>query len=580
MAAKKKTAKRSPKDLKRSRAPAEERPVHVLMPYLLGLLALFLALCFILGEEKLGFLGRISTLLLGLLGGGAFTVPALLVICAVFYRKAVKAGRQWFQFGFFLADSFLFGTAAAMADQAEVTFDVVKNYADGKVLTGGGAVGGFLYAVLSGSVGVFTPVVVILALAIFTTFLCGSTPVEAVRALFIPLRERMREDREDRRERQAVDREEREARRRAEAEERAIRENERFRMEQKEKKDKKKCPVQMETGEDVTGATGPDLVPEEELSIRLPGKEEAAIPEVREFTPIENLPNEPVPDVKDEIQALFGNAPAEPVILPETEAAPEDRAADVEIPLSDEKAAKKPAKKEKAPEDVKKAPLEPEEAPAPAYTLPPLSILPVGEPASLKNLSEQESIAKKLVDTLGSFGVKTTVCGVSKGPRVTRYELQPQPGVRVRSILNLTDDIALALAAGGVRIEAPIPGKEAVGIEVPNKTSDTVHIRSLIDTDAFRDAPSKLFCCLGLDVSGHPVYCDLAKMPHLLVAGTTGSGKSVCLHSMIISILYRATPDEVQFILVDPKKVEMSKYNGIPHMLVPTLSDPKRPPAP
>ncbi len=567
MATKKRSAKRSPKDLKKSRAAVEEKPIHLFMPYILGIVALFLTLCFVLGEEKLGFLGKTGSLLCALLGGGAFTVPVLLLIYAFFYRKAVRTGRSGFQLAFFLLEMALMGVFASLFTGSEPTFSLTDNFEAGKALTGGGVVGGFVFSLFQRLMGAFTPVAAILLFLIFTPFLFGTSPVELVKNFFIPMRAKAREDRAERRELLEKDREEREARRLALAEERAARENERFRAEKEAARARKKTDVQMESGEDVTGNPGEDFLPDDQVQIRLP-REEEVIAEAQEFTPIEDVPDVPVPDVKAEIQALFNEeeSPEEPA-----EEIPGDEEAE-DLPWDDDPG--EDGAEESLP--VKKKKVTPPEPPKPGYRFPPLSLLPVGEPLSAKNAAEQEVTAKKLVDTLASFGVRTSVCGVSKGPRVTRYELQPQPGVRVRSIVNLTDDIALALAAGGVRIEAPIPGKEAVGIEVPNKASDTVHLRTLLENDAFKNASSKLMTCLGQDVSGKPVYCDLAKMPHLLVAGTTGSGKSVTLHAMIISILYHATPEEVQFILVDPKKVEMSKYNGIPHMLIPTLSDPKK----
>lgn len=186
---------------------------------------------------------------------------------------------------------------------------------------------------------------------------------------------------------------------------------------------------------------------------------------------------------------------------------------------------------------------------------------------------EMKTTAKKLVDTLKSFNVETTLIGVSRGPSVTRYELQPAPGVKISKITNLADDIALNLASSGVRIEAPIPNKSAVGIEVPNKTRATVTLREIISSSAFVKAKSKLNVALGKDISGTVVCTDLAKMPHLLIAGTTGSGKSVCLNCMIASILYNAKPSEVKLLMIDPKQVEFSVYNGIPHLLVPVISD-------
>lgn len=189
---------------------------------------------------------------------------------------------------------------------------------------------------------------------------------------------------------------------------------------------------------------------------------------------------------------------------------------------------------------------------------------------------EMQNNATKLIETLNSFGVKANIVDICRGPSVTRYELQPAPGVKISKITNLSDDIALNLAANGVRIEAPIPGKAAVGIEVPNKVTSMVTLRELVETDEFRNHKSKLNCVLGRDISGEIITTDLAKMPHLLIAGTTGSGKSVCVNALLMSILFKATPDEVKLLLVDPKMVEFSKYKGIPHLLVPVVSDAKK----
>nr|MCR4905358.1 DNA translocase FtsK [Clostridiales bacterium] len=213
----------------------------------------------------------------------------------------------------------------------------------------------------------------------------------------------------------------------------------------------------------------------------------------------------------------------------------------------------------------------------PIYCFPPSDLLtedPGGPNEDIKG--ELQENAVKLVDTLKSFKVNTKIENISRGPTITRYELVPEPGTKVRSITNLVDDIALNLATTGVRIEAPIPGKSAVGIEVPNKKRTTVHLRKLIETEAFRTAKSKLTDALGEDVAGDAVFFDIGKMPHLLIAGTTGSGKSVCINTIIMSLLYKASPEDVKMILVDPKKVELNIYNGIPHLLVPVVSEPKK----
>lgn len=184
--------------------------------------------------------------------------------------------------------------------------------------------------------------------------------------------------------------------------------------------------------------------------------------------------------------------------------------------------------------------------------------------------------AKKLEDTLKSFGVEARVINISRGPAVTRYELQPSPGVKVSKIVNLSDDIALNLAAAGVRIEAPIPGKAAVGIEVPNKKMSAVYLKDMLESKEFINHPSKLAFSVGKDISGETVVADIGKMPHLLVAGATGSGKSVCINSLIMSILFKASPEEVKLLMVDPKVVELGIYNGIPHLLIPVVTDPKK----
>ena len=213
----------------------------------------------------------------------------------------------------------------------------------------------------------------------------------------------------------------------------------------------------------------------------------------------------------------------------------------------------------------------------PQYVFPPMDLLSRNQAIqSSESKSEMLHNAKKLETTLKSFGVDAKVIQINKGPTVTRYELSPSQGVKVSKIVNLADDIALNLAASGIRIEAPIPGKAAVGIEVPNKESQSVSLRSVLESAIFQDFPSKLAFALGEDITGQPVVTDIAKMPHLLIAGATGSGKSVCINTLITSILYKSTPEEVKLLLVDPKVVELSIYNGIPHLLIPVVTEPKK----
>lgn len=238
--------------------------------------------------------------------------------------------------------------------------------------------------------------------------------------------------------------------------------------------------------------------------------------------------------------------------------------------------AKKSRKKEETVDDVSKE-IQDKEKDKKTYVFPPISLLDGGKKRGVKKTEkEQRETAAKLQQTLEDFGVNVTMTDVSCGPAVTRYEMQPETGVKVSKILGLTDDIKLNLAASDIRIEAPIPGKAAIGIEVPNKENVMVKCRDIIESEAFVKFPSKLAFAVGKDISGNPVIADIAKMPHLLIAGATGSGKSVCINTLIISLLYKATPDEVKLIMIDPKVVELSTYNGIPHLLIPVVTDPKK----
>lgn len=284
---------------------------------------------------------------------------------------------------------------------------------------------------------------------------------------------------------------------------------------------------------------------------------------------------EPAPeDCQEEEIPVVMAAPAfeiEPVT--ETEEA-DDLPVEAAEPEAKEEEPAEEKDTEESPEEIPAAAEMPEEKP---YVFPPIELLGK-DPGNGGSGSKAEMLenAKKLENTLRSFGVEAKVIQISKGPTVTRYELSPSQGVKVSKIVNLADDIALNLAASGIRIEAPIPGKAAVGIEVPNKETQSVYLRTVLESDAFKNHPSKLAFALGEDITGNPVVTDIAKMPHLLIAGATGSGKSVCINTLITSILYKADPKEVKLLLVDPKVVELSVYNGIPHLLIPVVTDPKK----
>ena len=234
----------------------------------------------------------------------------------------------------------------------------------------------------------------------------------------------------------------------------------------------------------------------------------------------------------------------------------------------------KPAEESKKEPEVEKKPKKPKAK----HIFPSIDFLKTGnkdedEEAIREELQEN---ARKIVTTLNEFNVKTKIVDIARGPTVTRYELAPEAGVRVKAIASLADDIALKLAAEGIRIECPIPGKSAVGIEVPNKITSFVYLKELLASDKFKKAKGVLTCALGKSISGEDIFVDIEKTPHLLVAGATGMGKSVCINSLLISMLYKATPDDLRLILIDPKRVELSNYNGIPHLLVPVVCEPKK----
>lgn len=250
------------------------------------------------------------------------------------------------------------------------------------------------------------------------------------------------------------------------------------------------------------------------------------------------------------------------------------------VPKADEHPVKKTIKMK--PEELEKEKaaveslIEQKKLPEKPYLFPTLQLLDIHQRTEgQRNRNEVMARARLLEKTLGDFGVKAKVSEVSVGPTVTRFELQPEPGVKVSRIVNLSNDIALSLATSDVRIEAPIPGKAAIGIEVPNQITDLVHMREIVESPAFRNHKSRIAFALGKKLSGSIVMADISKMPHLLIAGATGSGKSVCINSILISILYKATPEEVKLILIDPKMVELNNYNGIPHLLIPVVTDPK-----
>lgn len=302
-------------------------------------------------------------------------------------------------------------------------------------------------------------------------------------------------------------------------------------------------------------------------------------PEMREITPPEEVPDlfaEEIPSYDGREAEVSKNTVPDDITINRAQPIMEE-----EVPIPEpvpEKRKTKESKKqvETATANVEQEIKKSEEKQPKEYVFPPLSLLKHGKKSGGDSDTHLRQTAMKLQQTLQNFNVNVTVTNVSCGPSVTRYELQPEQGVKVSKIVGLADDIKLNLAAADIRIEAPIPGKAAVGIEVPNKENTTVMLRDLLETDEFQKHESKIAFAAGRDIAGKVVVADIMKMPHVLIAGATGSGKSVCINTLIMSILYKADPKDVKLIMIDPKVVELSVYNGIPHLMIPVVTDPKK----
>ncbi len=565
----KKTAKKRSTPAKKNSSGVGKYIVAQVMPYLLIVLAILIVVCFFTGSgDDPGVVnGFVYKMLTGFFSGSAFAVPVFLII-ASFLTICDKEDSMSFW-------RYAFGAAAMCSISALLelisplgTFNVIEMFNRGCTLRGGGVIGGLIgEACLAGfkSAGSYVIVIALLLLSLMLTF--GLTP-KYIYQYFAYKRQLRRE------EMAALDAEEmlKNAPPIHFKDPAKIPET----VQAKPKKARRpKFDVDVPAPEEdaAPAAVAPtEEVDTEELNISLYNE---VIERSRSTRSAEELEAEKAffdgapksKKKKVKIESLEGDSD----VVSEEGAAILDRAADSYM----EKSADASITAER--EDIGELTQVEIEIPKPEYVFPPRDLLSVGEAQTGEDIrSELHENAARLVKVLASFNVKTKIIGVSRGPTITRYELLPEAGTRVRSIANLVDDIALNLATSGVRIEAPIPGKAAVGIEVPNKSSETVYLRSLLDTSDFSDSKSKITTALGKNVGGETVIMDIKKMPHLLIAGATGMGKSVCINCLIVSLLYKATPDEVKLILIDPKKVEFSVYNGLPHLLVPVVSDPKK----
>ncbi len=565
--------------------------IHQILPYIFGLSAFFIALCLILVNiagrtDSMGFVGQVvNGFFCGFFGGGAFLVPLLLLYLAFAWRKSIDCGQAGYKIAFSVVAVLLCAALIHVCALKEHTFNPVTLWKYG--LAGGGVLGGWIGQVSYLGLRVVGSLIVIPALLfIDVMFLFGITPDHIV--LYFRYRRKMREER------------------RAEGKEPAFISKPKYTEEDfapvtaqeaeasvaEAKKSRRKKQYDVDIDPDLeTGATAADLGLEyaDGSAERRAVEPEGPTASISNEAPFEDGPvGEVTPEMKaaeEEFQreltagldALFGNTngQAEPAPIPEMENVSSAETVNVKKPVHAESDDVFLRQSTSDISELPKKPIKGEQIRAEIY--PPVTLLAEDKGGRQENFTaELRQTAEKLQETLLSFNVKTKIVGYSRGPTVTRYELQPEVGTRVRSISNLVDDIALNLAASGVRIEAPIPGKSAVGIEVPNRTSSTVYLRTLLESPKFIESKSNLTACLGADVAGNPIIFDIAKMPHLLIAGATGMGKSVCINSIIMSLLYKALPRDVRLLLIDPKKVEFGVYRDIPHLIAPIVSEPKK----
>ena len=518
---KKLTAKKQPTKA------AEHSTMRYIAPWLMGVAAVFSAI-FLFFTKYSGFVGLwLKTLFLGMFSGAAFLLPAILVVMVIFWKADTKNHYLGKRIAYAVTVLMSFSCLLHSLSKLYNTFSIIDLWTGGVDHRGGGIIGGFVGSCIAAAIG--KPGLIILSLlilVIFTTFFVGLTP-EILGEYIV----------------------------------RHFKEKKKQKPEKKPKKTHTDKPEAYLPDDDdyYTGSDEQDAADDE------PKVDPEIFERIKnEINQTNEEPSEPK-FRKDEKPYTGEQVNLDEVYLDEDEQelirkAAESAELDITRTPVEEPKEEKPVKKEK-----------------PKYIFPPISLLSQAKKPENEDITEElRTNANKLVETLASFKVRTKIIDISRGPAITRYELQPEEGVRVRQIANLVDDIALNLATSGIRIEAPIPGKAAVGIEVPNKTRTVVGLREQLESPTFKEAKSRLTASLGVDVAGEPIYMDIAKMPHLLVAGATGQGKSVCINSIIVSMLYKATPDEVKFILIDPKKVEFVPYNGLPHLLVPVVTDPKK----
>ena len=560
----------------------ENTVMYQIMPIILVFAAFFLLVCFAI-PEKMGFLRFVVYFLKGLCGNGIWIVPALLAIEGFYFRKDYVAHKiaQKLITGAFLTVFFssllqLFAIRYA----GENIFNPIDLYVTGVDGQSAGILGGVLGNLLEKFTGIGAWIICIFAVVFLGFAMFNITPWDMVMFAVNKIKEAVYNANLAKQERleESIRLQNEELKKKASlANEKSYDEEAEDAKQMRKKRaafleDAGGTAGESEDNPEESGEIQPEIS-EEDISYNNENSVEQSIVDLNAF---------------DEIKRENGNL-ADNLANSQEQGAGENGedysdifTDDASISIAGEKSNAaafndEGVEAEKISAEIDNVPVEPTPTVEEIYHFPPINFLMQDpNPLTFAVTDELKQTSVKLVETLKNFGVKTKIMNICCGPTVTRYELQPEIGVRVRQIANLADDIALHLAANGVRIEAPIPGKDAVGIEVPNKTVSTVYLRNLIESPEFMNQKGKLTVGLGMDVAGSSVYMNIAKMPHLLIAGATGMGKSVCINTFIVSILYKARPDEVKLILIDPKKVELSIYNGLPHLLVPVVSDPKK----
>ena len=581
-------------------------------------------------DHILGSFGYyVCNIFFGLFGVAAFIIPIIMALFVIFWNNYMRRS--------YVAINSVVAVAAAIVVSAllhtivhaiDGNFTYVANdlFLEGAALAGGGVIGGLFSFGLQYVLNVFGTIFVLVAMLIpLVLFLCGTTPVEVAKEIVEIIKKATAEKREKAAEEKAHKKEQAKLDRQAEREQDKLdreiereerrKERERARQEAITARAAEK-EAQKRASEEAAQKAAAEKMQSRETKIILPNMESDGedTPVLAVFSSDEkahmddikngdvkvvdgsiedsdevsdendgesiNLSTVVFVDPKDDGNKQRGHAPVDELF---SERFDEGTVVDVNTgevftPVVQEKAPKS-ANEFRAQNEKKEQHFigdKPEPAPIPEYKFPPVSLLEMGPSKFSSDPAEVEKNAELLREVLQDFRIPVREISCSCGPTITRYEVKPEAGVRVRQIAGLVDDISLGLAKSGVRIEAPIPGKAAVGIEVPNDKPSAVKLRNLIETSEFKEHKSKLAACLGADVSGNPVVFDIEKMPHVLVAGTTGSGKSVCINSIIMSILYHAKPDEVKLLLIDPKKVEFKVYRDIPHLCCRIISDPKK----